>query len=177
MGGDEAKEEPVEERRRLVVEAGEAGRIEGAPLAEAADLGQEGPASEDEEADGVGQPSTFDRESMSHPDAALGGDPLSLVSLRGLALEGADEGGEELSAVGPEGSPGTGSSPCDLRRARSFGWPRDEWPRDEWPRPARRIRSLRRPGPVGPPVGGSEALDACPEGFKLRSRDRPAGRQ
>lgn len=172
MGGDEAEEEPVEERRRLVVETSETGGIEGASLAEAADLGQERPSSEDEEGDGVGQPSTFASESLRHPGAALGGDPLSLVPLWRLALEGTDEGGKELPAVGPEGSPGTTRGPSELRSARAVGSPRGTRPR-----PGRPFRSSHAARSVGPPVGGNEALDACPEGFEPQSRGRPPGYQ
>lgn len=112
MGGHEVQEEPVEEGRRVVVEAGEAGRIQATPSAETADLGEERPPGDDEGRDRVGQAGALGDEPPGHPGAALGGLALANLAFVRLAVEGGDEGSHEPTALGPEGCPGGGAEAC-----------------------------------------------------------------
>jgi len=55
MSGDETEQEPVEQRRGAVVDGRETVRVERSPASDDAELGQERPASRDEQRDRLGQ--------------------------------------------------------------------------------------------------------------------------
>src|SRR4029079_2047391 len=101
--GDESHEQAVEQRRRVLVERAEMGRVEGPASAQAGELGEERLARRNEQRHGLGQAGTGRGETareVVNDRRRLGLDRRALVRGR---VEIADEDPHEASAVTPVG--------------------------------------------------------------------------
>jgi hypothetical protein len=112
MPADEAQEQPIEERGRILIHATQAGRIEPPAAGDRAELGKERPAGGDEQGDRLCQA----RPGTRGPRGEFVGDASGLV-LRATAtlgvrrIEVGEKCADQAAAVAPKGLPGGSSAP------------------------------------------------------------------